>query len=275
MTSSDASAFALAEASPAAVAAHDHAAWLGLFAEDGVVEDPVGTRPHTTAAGLRRFWDVYIAPNDIRFEVHRDLSRGLEVMRDVTIHVRFPTGATVAVPSYVLYALVEAPVGLRIRRLAAHWELPGQIRQLMGAGFAGVRTSMATTGSGLVTLGPDFLWQYTRALFGVGARGHRVVEHLAAACTKGDSAALVKLVAGDVRVEVAAPGDGATGIAALLALVDGATWTVSRPVSSGLVTAFRYELGGRNASTGVALATFARAGGAITSVRFFDRARRG
>lgn len=273
MTTLESRAFAAAEASPAAVAAHDFDAWFALFAADGVVEDPVGTRPHGGAKALRRFWDVYIAHNDIRFEVHRDLSRGLDVLRDVTIHVRFPTGASVAVPSYVLYSLAEEPAGLRLRRLAAHWELPGQIRQLMGGGLAGLRTSMGTTGSGLLTMGPDFLWQYTRALFGVGARGHRSVARLADACTKGDVAALGSLVTSDVRVEAPAAEHASTGVDALRALTDGATWTVSRPVSSGLVTGFRYELAGRVTSRGVALATFASAGGPIGALRFFDRER--
>ncbi len=34
------------EKSPAAVALHDKAAWLSLFARYNIVEDPVGSRPH-------------------------------------------------------------------------------------------------------------------------------------------------------------------------------------------------------------------------------------
>jgi hypothetical protein len=36
--------------SPAAVAAHDKAAWLSIFAELSVVEDPVGSKPHINGA---------------------------------------------------------------------------------------------------------------------------------------------------------------------------------------------------------------------------------
>ena len=71
------------EGSPAAVGDHDKAAWLELFARYNIVEDPVGSRPHLSgvydgrsrrrgSGPLARFWDTFIAPNQIRFQVDHD-----------------------------------------------------------------------------------------------------------------------------------------------------------------------------------------------------------
>ena len=95
--------------SPAAVAAHDKAAWLGLFARYSLVEDPVGSRPcvsrpsdSTHNGPLARFYDTFIAANDIRFVVERDMIGG-----DV-VEVSPPfdtTGATAVAGAHVAVEL--------------------------------------------------------------------------------------------------------------------------------------------------------------------------
>ncbi len=70
--------------SPAAVAAHDKEGWIALFDTDYVIEDPVGWRP-VRGGDISAFWDAFIAPNDIRFDVHHDWIDGLHVVRDVTV----------------------------------------------------------------------------------------------------------------------------------------------------------------------------------------------
>ena len=70
----------LVKASPATVAAHDRSGWMDLFALYAMVEDPVGGAPHHSGgfdrrSGRRghtvlgRFYDTYIAPNQVRFAV--------------------------------------------------------------------------------------------------------------------------------------------------------------------------------------------------------------
>ena len=49
----EADCLALVERSPAAVAVHDKAAWLALFARYNLVEDPVGSAPSEPRAGGR------------------------------------------------------------------------------------------------------------------------------------------------------------------------------------------------------------------------------
>lgn len=59
-------------ASQAAVRARDKAAWVALFAEDGIVEDPIGPsyfdpegNGHRGAEAIAAFWDKAIANTDL------------------------------------------------------------------------------------------------------------------------------------------------------------------------------------------------------------------
>ena len=65
---------ALVRSSPAHVAALDKGGWIDIFGSLHVVEDPVGSRPvrSSESGGLGRFWDTFIAPNKIEFEVVND-----------------------------------------------------------------------------------------------------------------------------------------------------------------------------------------------------------
>ena len=65
--------------SPAAVAVHDRAAWVGLFSDGARVNDPVGSRPHVGRAAIEKFYDTFIAPNTITF--HVNAGRGLRDVR--------------------------------------------------------------------------------------------------------------------------------------------------------------------------------------------------
>src|SRR5262245_6694066 len=78
---------ALVARSPEYVESENRAAWLGLFATDGFVADPVGSPPAPLADGtMGRFWDTFIAGHQIVFEVLGDYVSGLNVFRDVIIH---------------------------------------------------------------------------------------------------------------------------------------------------------------------------------------------
>src|SRR5262249_19298423 len=80
---------AFVEHSPAFVAAHEREKWLGLFAESALIEDPVGSPPAPKASGkLGAFWDTFIAPHQIKFEIRRDYAIGRDLFRDALIHTR-------------------------------------------------------------------------------------------------------------------------------------------------------------------------------------------
>jgi ketosteroid isomerase-like protein len=72
--------------------------WLGLFADDATVEDPVGHVPlRRGSSEIADFWDSGIAAlEQVRFEVGRVHAAGREalVLADVTIRVPGGTSAT-------------------------------------------------------------------------------------------------------------------------------------------------------------------------------------
>lgn len=159
-----------AQASPTAVAAHDRGAWLALFADGGRVDDPVGTPAcckgaHTFARtggvdDLTRFYDCFIAPNAIRFEVHGDFVTGSAVARDVTIHVRGPTGVPTAVPAHLIYTMAGGSGGVRIARMEAFWQAADVMRTVRRAGVRGVAAMMLNG------------WQLARSFGFAGARAY-------------------------------------------------------------------------------------------------------
>lgn len=89
-------------ASMRAVEAGDKAAWLALFAEDAVVEDPIGVsaldptgQGHRGRAAIEAFYDTVIGPNQVSFTIERSHAAGDEVanvgtittlMGDSTVH---------------------------------------------------------------------------------------------------------------------------------------------------------------------------------------------
>ncbi|MET7768047.1 nuclear transport factor 2 family protein [Nocardia sp. NPDC005366] len=74
-------------ASQAAVRAKDKAAWVALFAADGIVEDPVGPsgfdpegKGHRGAEAIAAFWDLAIAKTEsIEFLFEDSFACGSEV----------------------------------------------------------------------------------------------------------------------------------------------------------------------------------------------------
>lgn len=124
------------EQSPAAVAAQDRKKWLSLFADFSVIEDPVGSHPHinglydrkTARRGngpLQRFYDTFIDGNTVLFHREKDFVCGPYVMRDLDLE---PGGIGTRVPMHLLYELIEEQGELKVKRLAAHWEVMSTVK---------------------------------------------------------------------------------------------------------------------------------------------------
>jgi len=128
MTSDIMTARDLARASQAAVKARDRAAWLGLFAPDAVIEDPIGPSPfdpdgrgHRGPAAIAAFYDTVIAPNElITFEIENSYLCGDEVADVGIIRTVLPGGQHVAVV-YGVYTYRSNGAG-RLAALRAFWE---------------------------------------------------------------------------------------------------------------------------------------------------------
>ncbi|WP_040791685.1 nuclear transport factor 2 family protein [Nocardia paucivorans] len=182
-------------ASPRAVSAHDRKAWVDLFTENATVNDPVGSTPHIGRAAIERFYDTFIAPNTITFDVAhdfiaRDPDGPASILRDLTIRITMSTGAAVHVPMHLRYELAQVAGELRIDHLAAHWELPAMVRQLMRTGAAGW-VAGAKLGRLLVRnqgiAGPVGM---ARAYRNVGRTGRRRALELSTAAGRGDGDAV-------------------------------------------------------------------------------------
>ena len=116
----------------AAVEAGDRQAWLDLFAEDAVVQDPVGPSPfdpggegHRGIGAIAAFYDNVIAANQsVNFTIHQSFLCGDEAANVGVIRITFPGGTAVEVDGIYIYR--RSPDG-RIASLRAFWE-PAAVR---------------------------------------------------------------------------------------------------------------------------------------------------
>ena len=214
----EADCLALVEQSPTAVAVHDKAAWLRIFARYNVVEDPVGSAPHTGGlydrrqgyrgdGRLSRFYETFIAANTIRFHVDRDIVCGLHVVRDLTIEIVMSPQVVVRVPMHLLYELTVEATELKIFRLAAHWELRPMLKQQMVFGWSNIKVGSASAGRMLRYLGIGGVVGFMRALSSVGTAGKQQTALFATYFNQGKMAGLEGLFA-NPGVKIAFPHAG-------------------------------------------------------------------
>ena len=168
--------------SPAAVAIHDKEAWMSIFAQYHVVEDPVGSTPHVGGAydaatgsrgngALSRFYDCFIAPNKIAFDVKKDYVCGNHVVRDLHINIEMSPAVKVTVPMHLLYELTDEAGEWKVQRLAAHWELMPMMGQLFskGLGCLGVLSGLTVRMFQLQGIGG--MLGFSKAALNIGATG--------------------------------------------------------------------------------------------------------
>ena len=128
MTDERDSARDLARRSQAAVRAKDRDGWLSLWAQDAIVQDPVGPSPfdpdgdgHRGAEAIAAFYDKVIAPNDeITFEIESSYLCGDEVADVGVIRTVLPGGSHIAVVHGV-YTYRSNGAG-QLVALRAFWE---------------------------------------------------------------------------------------------------------------------------------------------------------
>ncbi|MFN8103635.1 MAG: transporter [Acidimicrobiia bacterium] len=195
------------ERSPQAVAAHDKDAWLAIFAGLSAIEDPVGSRPHVAGVfdarsarrgdgALSRFYDTFIAPNEIAFHVDRDIVCADHVVRDLDIEITMAPRVVVRVPMHLVYELGEEDGELVICRLAAHWELVPMVVRLVSRGPRAWPVGVALGRRMLANLGPVGALGFSSGARSVGRAGRDAVARFAEAATRGDHAVLASLLTG-------------------------------------------------------------------------------
>jgi len=113
-----------------AVEAHDRAAWLALFTEDSVVEDPIGPslldpegKGHRGLEAIAAFYDNVIATNEsIRFSIQQSFLCGDEVANVGIIRIAFAGGSVVEVDGVYTY---RRSADGHLAALRAYWEAGG------------------------------------------------------------------------------------------------------------------------------------------------------
>lgn len=113
--------------SMAAVKEGDRDAWLALFADDAIIEDPIGPslidpegKGHRGKEAIGAFWDAMIGPNSVEVEVRESYAAGLEVANVGTITITFGDGSYAVVNGVFTYRVDEQ--GL-LEALRAYWEM--------------------------------------------------------------------------------------------------------------------------------------------------------
>jgi len=105
----------------------DRERWLALFAEDAVIEDPIGQSPldpegkgHRGKEAIAAFWDMAIAPVALRFDIRASYAAGNEVANVGTIRSTLANGMIVTVEGVFTYRVDDDG---KIVALRAYWEL--------------------------------------------------------------------------------------------------------------------------------------------------------
>ncbi|BAX93061.1 nuclear transport factor 2 family protein [Mycobacterium shigaense] len=253
---------AAVERSPHAAAAHDRAAWVGLFTADGRIEDPVGSRPHVGTSEIGRFYDTFIRPRDITFHRDLDIVFGTVVLRDLELEVAMGSAITMRIPAFLRYDLREAHGQWRFAELRAYWELPAMMLQFLRSGAAAVTPALQLSRD-LLTIQrlrgtAGFLSGFRR----VGTRHKKLVQTFLDAGARQDTVAAGSVLSpaatttlGDADpLDLAELAERLRGLRSAKTIGSGATVTVSVDSDRG---------------RGILFADVAWRGDAINAVRYF------
>jgi hypothetical protein len=218
MASTPADLLTAVERSPQAVGAHDRAGWVGLFAEGGRVEDPVGSRPHRGAGQIGRFYDTFIGPRQITFHRDVDIVAGATVIRDLELEVAMGA-VTMRIPAYLRYALTP---DLRITELQAYWELPTMVGQFLRAGTAALPAGFELARALLRNQGPTGAIGFAEGFRGAGRPGKRLLTVLLDELCAGNEVAVRRRLSRNTAVHTGET--GSLEVSQLIELCAGAQW---------------------------------------------------
>lgn len=250
------------EESPRAAAAHDRAGWVGLFAPDGRVEDPVGSRPHIGPAQIGRFYDTFIGPRHVTFHRDLDIVRGPVVIRDLQLEVAMGSAVTMHIPAILRYDLKETDGQWKLARLRAYWELPAMMRVFLRNGVRALPAAGQLTWSLLRNQRPIGIAGFAAGFRRPGSHPKKLVETFVAAMTSRSPAIAMRALSTSATVTYG--DDVATNAAELSEHLYGARPT--KVIGAGATVAVSVGSGHRR---GVLFAELAQRGRVITEIRYF------
>lgn len=119
------------------VKARNRAGWLALFAEDALLQDPVGVSPldptgegHRGHEAIGAFWDNVIVPNGGLFRIRESYPAADECANVITLGKTLPNGKQFDVDFVAVYRVDEAG---RIVSLKAYWQFDKVMEQFAAA----------------------------------------------------------------------------------------------------------------------------------------------
>lgn len=108
------------------VLAKDKEGWVGLFAEDAIVQDPVGESPIDPSGkgiqgreAIAEFFDLYVAPGEMDFHIESSFPAGDECANKVVLTKTMEGGISINNPMVVVYTANDAG---EITLMRAFWE---------------------------------------------------------------------------------------------------------------------------------------------------------
>ena len=112
--------------------------WLGLYARDAIIEDPIGVSPidpegkgHRGQAAREAFWDNFIAPANISIDILDSYAAGNEVANHVIISVSIDMGEGKALQQKVHGVITyEVDEQGKLLALRAYWEIDDPRNQM-------------------------------------------------------------------------------------------------------------------------------------------------
>ncbi|MBK8306244.1 MAG: nuclear transport factor 2 family protein [Gammaproteobacteria bacterium] len=109
-------------------------AWLDLFADDALVQDPVGVSPldpsglgHQGKKAIAAFWDMAMPNGIASFEIRESHPAGDSCANVVTLSNRLPDGTVVSTDCVAVYTANDAG---KIISLRAYWDFSKLAAQL-------------------------------------------------------------------------------------------------------------------------------------------------
>jgi steroid Delta-isomerase len=115
------------------------AEWLQLYAEDAIVEDPVGVSPldpagqgHRGREALSRFWDMIIAPGNMTYRIRESYACADECANVWTLTNKMPGGADITVDLVSIYKVNAAGKLLAMRAYWSYAEVEQKLKKALG-----------------------------------------------------------------------------------------------------------------------------------------------
>ena len=261
-----------AKTSPAAIAKGDRQAWVGLFSTDYILEDPVGSQPHRPQnqgqLPLEKFYDTFIAPNKIGFNVDRDIVAGNVVVRDVIIEITMSKKVALRVPMHLFYEITSENDELKITSLRAHWELIPMIRQLLGNGIQGIAASLKLGLRMMRIQGIGGIIGFSKGSWGIHKKGKETVNRFVEAANRHDHVELLSMFDDpDESISVIASGQRVSPQVFCDNIVS--HFTVTKLISAGYFVSFSYTWGNQAELHGVGIFEFNPKSKKIKHVRLY------